>query len=202
MKKLATIALHGRRILPKTPDMDQSRLVQLIRQVAQNLDRDAFSQLFDEFAPRIKALLMRRGLDSASADDLMQDAMLSVWTKAGLYDESRGTVQGWVFTIARNASIDRARRSKPDLSLDMIEWDPVDDSVNGEQRVLQNEQVSQLSVAMKGIPPEQLAVLHLAFREELTQAEIATRLGLPLGTVKSRLRLAYGRLRSAMEDTP
>jgi len=180
--------------------MSQDKLAMLIRQVAQNLDRDAFSTLFDLLAPKVKALLMRRGLDSAAAEDVMQDVMISVWTKAGLYDATRGSLQGWVFTIARNALIDRVRRRKPDISIDMIEWDPADDAEDSEERMLREERASQLKGAMKAVPADQLAVLQLAYQEELTQTEIAAHLGLPLGTVKSRMRLAYAHLRGAMEN--
>jgi RNA polymerase sigma-70 factor (ECF subfamily) len=181
--------------------MSQDRLALLIRQVAQNLDREAFGALFDLLAPKVKGLLMRRGLDSASAEDVMQDVMLNVWTKAGLFDSSRGSLQGWVFTIARNAMIDRVRKQKPNISIDMIEWDPADESEGSEQRMLREERAAILQVAMKAIPTDQQAVLQLAYREELTQTEIAAKLGLPLGTVKSRMRLAYAHLRGSMERT-
>jgi RNA polymerase sigma-70 factor (ECF subfamily) len=169
-----------------------------MREVAQNRDRTSFEVLFDAFAPKVKSFLIRRGLDTPSAEDLMQDVLLSVWTKAGLYDTSRGSLQAWIFTIARNALIDRARRRKPDLSIDMIEWDPVDESESSEQRLLREERASRLKVAMQSISSDQLAVLHLAYQDELSQSEIATKLGLPLGTVKSRLRLAYTHLRSSL----
>jgi len=180
--------------------MSQDRLAQLIHQVAQNSDREAFGQLFDLLAPKVKGLLMRRGMDSASAEDVMQDVMVSVWTKAGLFDPARGSLQGWVFTIARNAMIDRIRRQKPDISIDMIEWDPVDESEGSEQRMLREERAEALRVAMKAVPAEQVAVLQLAYHEELSQTEIAAKLGLPLGTIKSRMRLAYAHLRAAMDE--
>jgi RNA polymerase sigma-70 factor (ECF subfamily) len=201
MKKPTTITPYVVAHQPPGLPMSQDQLAQLVRQVAQNLDREAFSTLFDLLAPKVKALLMRRGLDAAAAEDLMQDVMLSVWTKAGLYDPTRGSLQGWVFTIARNALIDRIRRKKPDISIDMIEWEPVDESENSEQRMLREERAAKLQSALKTIAAEQLSVLQLAFQEELTQTEIAARLSLPLGTVKSRMRLAYAHLRSAMEQS-
>jgi RNA polymerase sigma-70 factor, ECF subfamily len=182
--------------------MSQDRLALLIRQVAQNLDRGAFGELFDFLAPKVKGLLMRRGMDSASAEDVMQDVMLNVWTRAGLYDPALGSLQGWVFTIARNAMIDRFRRQKPNISIDMIEWDPVDESEGTEQRMLREERAATLQGAMKSIPADQLAVLQLAYQEELSQTEIAAKLGVPLGTVKSRMRLAYARLRTTLELVP
>jgi len=200
MKNTFTIRHHATYAHTAGSDMSEDRLALLIRQVAQNLDRESFGELFDLLAPKVKGLLMRRGLDSASAEDVMQDVMLNVWTKAGLFDPSRGSLQGWVFTIARNAMIDRVRRQKPNISIDMIEWDPVDETEGSEQRMLREEQAGILQVAMKAIPADQLAVLQLAYHEELTQTEIAAKLGLPLGTVKSRMRLAYAHLRGAMEQ--
>ncbi len=180
--------------------MQQTQLASLLRMVAQNLDREAFGSLFDQLAPRVKSLLMRRGMDSAGAEDVMQEVMISVWTKAGLFDATRGSVQAWVYTIARNALIDRVRKQKPQLSIEMIEWDPIDESEGVEDRMLREERSVKLNGAMKTIPSDQLTILNMAYREELTQTEIATKLGLPLGTVKSRMRLAYAKLREAMEQ--
>ena len=200
MKNIITIRRHATYTHTAGSDMSEDRFALLIRQVAQNLDRESFGELFDLLAPKVKGLLMRRGLDSASAEDVMQDVMLNVWTKAGLFDPSRGSLQGWVFTIARNAMIDRVRRQKPNISIDMIEWDPVDETEGTEQRMLREERAEILQAAMKAIPADQLTVLQLAYHEELTQTEIAAKLGLPLGTVKSRMRLAYAHLRGAMEQ--
>ena len=181
--------------------MSQDHLAALMRLVAQNRDREAFSTLFDHLAPKVKAFLIRRGINAAGADDVMQDVMLNVWTKAGLYDAPRGSLQAWVFTIARNALIDRVRRQKSDISIDMIEWDPADETEGSEERMLREERATKLNSAMKDIPPDQFTILQLAFHEELTQTEIASKLGLPLGTVKSRMRLAYAHLRGRMELT-
>ena len=180
--------------------MDEQRLSQLMRLVAQNLDRAAFSELFDALAPRVKASLMKSGLDSASAEDLLQDVMISIWTKAGLFDPARGSVFAWVFTIARNARIDKARRKKPVTSLDLMHWDPVDESESSEETMVRAENASALHLAMKTISPDQRIIIEMSFVQELTQADIATRLSLPLGTVKSRMRLAYAHLRDALEQ--
>lgn len=180
--------------------MDEQRLSQLMRLVAQNLDRAAFSELFDALAPRVKASLMKSGLDSASAEDLLQDVMISIWTKAGLFDPARGSVFAWVFTIARNARIDKARRKKPVTSLDLMQWDPVDESESSEETMVRAENASALHLAMKTISSDQRIVIEMSFVQELTQADIATRLSLPLGTVKSRMRLAYAHLRVALEQ--
>jgi RNA polymerase sigma-70 factor, ECF subfamily len=200
MKNHFTIRRHGPAPLTVRLLMQQTRLASLIRLVAQNLDRAAFGELFDELAPKVKALLMRRGMDSAGAEDVMQDVMINIWTKAGLFDVERGSVMAWVYTIARNAMIDRVRKQKPNLSIDMIEWDPVDETEGVEERMLRDERTVSLQGALKKIPVDQLEILNLAYREELSQTEIAEKLGLPLGTVKSRMRLAYARLRNTLEE--
>jgi len=202
MENIVTIGHHASGSRSLGTMMQQSQLASLIRLVAQNLDREAFAALFDELAPKVKSLLMRRGLDSSGAEDVMQDVMISIWTKAGLFDPARGSVMAWVYTISRNALIDRVRKLKPQLSLEMIEWDPVDETEGVEERMLRDEREEKLQGAMRDIPSDQLEILNLAYREELSQTEIAAKLGLPLGTVKSRMRLAYAKLRGAMEQHP
>lgn len=179
--------------------MDEHRLNQLMRLVALNLDRVAFAELFDALAPRVKASMMKAGLDSASAEDLLQDVMISIWTKAGLFDPARGSIFAWVFTIARNARIDKARRKKPVTSLELMEWDPVDESESSEQTMVRAQDASALHRALKTISPGQRIIIEMAFVQEMTQADIAIKLSLPLGTVKSRMRLAYAHLRVALE---
>lgn len=180
--------------------MDEQTLTQLMRLVAQNLDKVAFGQLFDFLGPRLKSSLMKAGMDSAGAEDLMQDVMISVWTKAGLFDPARGGVFGWVFTIARNVRIDRLRRTKPVMSLDLVEWDPADDSATSEEKLVKAGETAALHKALKGISAEQRQVIEMAFVQELTQVQIAEKLGLPLGTVKSRMRLAYAHLKKSLEQ--
>ncbi len=204
MQKLATIDADGKanptvQTIQRWP-VNEARLTTLIKLVAQNLDREAFAELFDVLAPRVKGALQKRGLDRDSAEDVMQDVLLSVWVKAGLFDHTRGSLMGWVYTIARNASIDRARRQKPNVSLDLIEWEPVDESESSEQRLVRLGDSERLIRAMKHVPADQMVIIRMAFEEELSQTEIATRLSLPLGTVKSRMRLAYARLRKVLEE--
>ncbi len=185
---------------PERLPVNEARLTNLIKLVAQNLDREAFGELFDALAPRVKSTLRKRGLDREAAEDVMQDVLLSIWIKAGLFDPARGSLMGWVYTITRNASIDRARRQKPSVSLDLIEWEPADQSESSEDRVLRLSANENLKSAMTLVPADQLVIIRMAFEQDLSQSEIASRLKLPLGTVKSRMRLAYARMRKCIEE--
>lgn len=172
----------------------------LIADIAARQDRSAFAALFGHFAPRVKSLLMRGGATAELAEDLAQETMISVWRKAAYFDPARASASTWIFTIARNLRIDvarRQRRAEIHAVLEAVEPEAPerpDDIVSGSQR---QERVRE---ALKTLPPDQLEVVRLAFMEGLSQSEIAAELGLPLGTVKSRTRLAMARLRQRLEE--
>jgi RNA polymerase sigma-70 factor (ECF subfamily) len=171
----------------------------LIKRVAQNHDRQAFAQLFDHFAPRLKSFMMRKNASAELAEDLVQEAMIAVWKKAGLYEPTKGSVTTWVFTIARNLRIDRIRR---DIHMPMTElgdYDEPSDAPEGEELLGRKQEDGLVSRALQNIPEEQRQVLLLSFVEDMPQSEIAEKLSIPLGTVKSRMRLAYGHLRRILE---
>jgi RNA polymerase sigma-70 factor (ECF subfamily) len=171
----------------------------LIRRVAQNHDRTAFGQLFDHFAPKLKSFMMRKNSSAELAEDLVQDAMIAVWTKAGLYDPSKGSVTTWVFTIARNLRIDRARRDVHMPTTELGDYDEISEDPDGEEVLARKQDNLLIARALNSIPAEQRQVLQLSFVDDLPQSEIATKLAIPLGTVKSRMRLAYGHLRRLLE---
>jgi RNA polymerase sigma-70 factor (ECF subfamily) len=168
--------------------------------VATDRDRAAFSELFDYFGPRIKALMLKAGADHALAEDLVQDVMMTVWRKVELYVPERGSVGSWVFTIARNARIDRLRRgsSRPYEDIDDLELMSADRSA--EEETFASQQAARVADAMADLPGEQRRIVELAYVHDLPQSRIAAELDLPLGTVKSRLRLAYAKLRLELED--
>ncbi|WP_232830352.1 sigma-70 family RNA polymerase sigma factor [Oceanicella sp. SM1341] len=172
----------------------------LVARIAGARDRAAFAALFAHFGPRIKALMIRAGADHAQADDLAQDVMLTVWRKIDLYHPARGSVQGWIFTIARNARIDRLRRGSARPYEDVEALELASDTPDGEEGVLSSEICEHVGAAIATLPDDQRTIIEYAYAHDLSQTQIARRLELPLGTVKSRMRLAYGRLKDRLEE--
>ena len=173
--------------------------VQLMFRIAQNKDRDAFAKLFDQFAPRVKSFMMRKGASAEMAEDLVQETMIAVWSKAALYVPERGGVATWIFTIARNLRIDRLRREKTSLYTDIDDYDAESDDVAQDDALGRLQEDGYVAKALVKIPEEQRELLILSYVEGLAQSEIAARLQIPLGTVKSRMRLAYRRMRKLLE---
>lgn len=171
-----------------------------IRAVAEHRDRAAFADLFRFFAPRIKAYLRRLGTDAAAAEELTQEVMVTLWRRAPSFDPAQASVATWLYTIARNRRIDMARRDRrpevdfDDPALTPTPEEPVDRVIEVQQRS------AYVHSALAELPQEQRAILELAFFEELPHTAIAHRLDLPLGTVKSRIRLAMRRLRRSIGD--
>ena len=174
-------------------EVDWSALMLAVRH---SQDKAAFAQIFRHFAPRVKAFLMKSGTDAALAEECAQDVMATLWQKAHLYDASRASVATWVFTIARNRRIDvarRARRPEPEL----LDWGPVDEPDQAD--VYESAQdTKRLVAALSNLPAPQQALIQRAFYGDLSHSEIAAETGLPLGTIKSRIRLALERLRQTM----
>jgi RNA polymerase sigma factor (sigma-70 family) len=174
-------------------------LDELIARVARHQDRAAFAALFDHFAPRVKAYLMRLGADDGGAEELAQEVLLAVWRRAASFNPALASVGTWVFTIARNKRIDRLRRERrPELDPD----DPalVPDPAVGADVALDHAQTGgRLRAAIGSLPEEQAQLLRMAYFEDKSHRAIAAETRLPLGTVKSRIRLALIRLRAALE---
>jgi RNA polymerase sigma-70 factor, ECF subfamily len=171
----------------------------LLQRVAEARDRTAFAALFDHFAPRVKSFMMRKGSNAEQAEDLVQEAMIAVWTKAAMFSSDRGSVSTWIFTIARNLRIDRLRREKSQLYTDLEDFDAPDLRIDAEQSLGRSQEDNHVAQALAQIPEEQRALLILSYVEDVPQSEIATRLNIPLGTVKSRMRLGYRRMRKLLE---
>jgi RNA polymerase sigma-70 factor, ECF subfamily len=175
-------------------------MADLLRRVAANGDVDAFRALFRTYAPRVKSYMLRQGADSATAEELSQETLLTVWRKAALYSGEKGSPTTWIFTIARNLRIDRLRRE--------VAWQPLPEDAaeqassepTPDEELSERERGERVRAVMAELPPEQTEVITLAFIQGLSHSEIAARLGLPLGTVKSRMRLGYQKIRDALED--
>ncbi len=172
----------------------------LMERVALARDKKAFERLFAHFAPKIKALMLKHDSDPELAEDLMQDTMLTVWNKAHQFSTWRGSPGAWIFTIARNRRIDRFRRQGTRHYVDIGEYEVPDDDPDGEQLVLNAERDRLVADAASDLPAEQKQIITMSFVENLAQTEIADRLGIPLGTVKSRMRLAYKKIKTNLED--
>ncbi len=169
----------------------------LVQAVASQGDRQAFAALFKHFAPRVKAYLMRLGTPESVAEDLAQEALVSVWRKAHLFDPAHAGVSTWVFTIARNLRVDYFRR-RSNLALEQDEGQGEqipDTSPAPDEHCYAAQQESEVRRALQQLSPDQAQVLQLSFFEEHPHARIAQDLGIPLGTVKSRVRLAMNHLR-------
>jgi RNA polymerase sigma-70 factor (ECF subfamily) len=169
---------------------------ELMLMVSTNQDRSAFKQLFNHFAPRIKSFLMKAGADPTMAEECSQEAMATVWNKAKLFDPARASASTWIFTIARNKRIDairKIRRPEPDE----LTWpDGMEDAQEDALELKQQSEI--LADAIQSLPEKQRQLVEKAFFKELSHSEIALETGLPLGTIKSRIRLALERLRHAM----
>ena len=173
---------------------------ELMSRVARSRDKAAFAALFGHFGPRVKAYLMRSGSAPDSAEELAQEAMAMVWRKADSFDPAQASVSTWIFTIARNKRIDAYRRlNRPELDQN----DPalVPDAPTSPDRAYEDGQVSDaIRAALATLPAEQADMMKKAFFEDKAHSEIAAETGLPLGTVKSRLRLAIGRMRKQLKE--
>jgi RNA polymerase sigma-70 factor (ECF subfamily) len=173
---------------------------ELVVAIATRQDRAAFVTLFEHFAPRVKSLMLRLGAPAAQAEELAQDTMLAIWHKAHLFDPSGGSASGWIFRIARNLRIDSARR---DQRLAAIGFDPGDEADQAHDPDSMASAVrlhDRVRSALGALSQEQLQVITMSLFEGRSHGEIAERLKLPLGTVKSRLRLAMKRLRQLLDD--
>ncbi|OLS42914.1 RNA polymerase subunit sigma [Rhodovulum sulfidophilum] len=173
-----------------------TRWVTCVTRIRDERDQTAFARLFAHFAPRVKAFLMKSGADAALAEECAQEVMATVWRKAHLFDPERASVATWIFTIARNRRIDALRKQRHPEPED-LPWGPEHEPDQTETLALQQES-EQLGRALQALPEAQRVLIERAYFGELSHREIAAETGLPLGTIKSRIRLALDRLRQEM----
>lgn len=175
-------------------------MTKLLVLIAQNRDKDAFSKLFAHYAPRIKSYLMRQGANPASAEELSQEAMVSVWRKADRFDPAKASAGTWIFTVARNLRIDALRKERrPNFDPEDPAFVPASE-IAPDHAVEIGESQVRIKAAIAELPEEQAEVIRLSFYQDKPHGEIAEELNLPLGTVKSRLRLAMRRIRTALGE--
>jgi RNA polymerase sigma-70 factor (ECF subfamily) len=179
-----------------TAEPEPDKWANMIFRVREHQDRDAFSELFQHFAPRIKGFLMKSGATSTLAEECVQDVMATLWQKAHLFDPTRASAATWIFTIARNRRIDALRKARRPEPEDLI-WGPQAEPDQHDALELQQDS-ALLGEALSQLPQKQRELIEKAYFGDLSHSEIAAQTGLPLGTIKSRIRLALERLRHHM----
>ncbi|MEL6682249.1 MAG: sigma-70 family RNA polymerase sigma factor [Pseudomonadota bacterium] len=160
-------------------------------------DKVAFAEIFGYFAPRVKSFLMKSGASPDLAEECTQEVMATLWNKAHMFDPAKASVSTWIFTIARNRKIDLLRKQRRPEPED-LPWGPEAEPDQADVMGLQQE-TAKLGDALATLPPEQRKLIEKAYFGELSHSEIAAETGLPLGTIKSRIRLALERLRHKMK---
>lgn len=177
-----------------------AQLSELILRVAASADRQAFEGLFLHFAPRVKGYLLRGGAEPGLAEEIAQETLLAVWRKSASFDPAKAGASTWIFTIARNLRIDRARRAAQPAALAEDPSQEAEAPPAADEVIAAAERDDRVRRLVADLPPEQAEIVQLSFFAEKPQTQIAESLGIPLGTVKSRVRLAMARLRTALED--
>lgn len=181
----------------KPRDAKNARWLECIAKVREAQDQSAFSELFSHFAPRVKSFLMKSGADASLAEECSQEVMVTVWHKAHLFDPARASVATWIFTIARNKKIDALRRANRPEPED-LPWQAETEPDAVEALAMQQES-ERLAKAIDELPQKQRDIVKRAFYGDLSHQELADETGLPLGTIKSRIRLALERMRHKLK---
>jgi RNA polymerase sigma-70 factor (ECF subfamily) len=192
-----TKVLPGKGMSRLAADADQIDWAALVLRVRDHHDKAAFAALFRHFAPRVKAFLMKSGASETLAEECAQDVMATLWQKAALFDPTRASVATWVFTIARNRRIDALRKARRPEPEDLT-WGPEPEPDQADAYEAQQD-TERLGAALSQLPLKQRELIERAYYGDLTHSEIAAETGLPLGTIKSRIRLALDRLRHQLD---
>jgi RNA polymerase sigma-70 factor (ECF subfamily) len=171
--------------------------LECVTRIRDQQDQAAFAELFNHFAPRVKSFLMKSGADESLAEECSQEVMVTLWRKAHLFDPTRASVATWIFTIARNKKIDALRRqNRPEP--ESLPWQDDQEPDAAEALELQQES-TRLAEVIEELPDKQRDIVKRAFYGDLSHQEIAMETGLPLGTIKSRIRLALERMRHSLK---
>lgn len=187
--------------MKRTPKEISPQTLQMIA-VRDARDRLAFAALFDHFAPRLKGFIMRSGTGAAQAEEIVQEVMLTVWRKADQFDPSKAQVSAWIYQIAKNRKIDVLRKENRPMpeALKFEAQDGADDDHHASQMLEVEQETAQLRDALAKLKPDQREMVEKSYLGELTHQQIKAQTGLPLGTIKSRIRLGLERLRFELKD--
>lgn len=196
-----TSRLRERKDVDKTKPSEQTPSEQTLWMLAvrDKRDRVAFGQLFDHFAPRLKGVICRSGISQGQAEDIVQDVMLTVWRKAHLFDPQRAQVSSWIYQIARNRQIDVIRKERRPVPEELKQPEEVQEDAS--QIVALEQETTRLREALARLKPAQREMVEKAYLGELSHSDIRAETGLPLGTIKSRIRLGLERLRHELKGT-
>jgi RNA polymerase sigma-70 factor (ECF subfamily) len=187
-----SVALGYSNDKPMTPTLADPALMKRVR----TGDPRAFRELYDRHSARAMGVAMAVTRNPRHAEEAVQDAFLDVWRARDRYDEARGSVSGWVMRIVRNRALDVVRRA----AARERPWEPIeqcelaDTAADPPEITARREERRTVRAAVRALPQEQATALGMAYFGGLTQVEVADALGVPLGTVKSRMRLGLGRL--------
>jgi len=179
-------------------DADRFALQRMVRG-----DPDALAEVYDRHGRLLYSLALRIVGRQADAEDVLQEVFTQVWRQAGRYDTSRGTVAGWLVMLTRSRALDRLRRERGEAPAADVDWasiDVVDPGAAVDLRLVTAQQAARVRAALEALPEPQRVPLELGYYEGLSQSAIAARLGVPLGTIKTRMRQALLRLRDALAE--
>ncbi len=186
---------------PATATLEDDELVRRV------IDGDvrAFETIYDRYHGQVLRFAMRMTGAQRAAEEVTQDVFLSFWRSAGRYDTTRGALKTWLLAIGRNRSVDwlrREARHDGGLQIDHPQVQLLEAAERTDQQVANRERVVHVRQLLSGLPSEQRQVIELTYFQELTHAEIAAKVDIPLGTVKGRQRLGLGRLRRNLANSP
>jgi RNA polymerase sigma-70 factor (ECF subfamily) len=192
LQPTSAVSRYERKLVPKTKIQVSEQTLWMLA-VRDDRDRNAFANLFDHFAPRLKGFIIKTGMSGAQAEEIVQDVMLTVWRKAAQFDPHRAQVSAWIYQITRNRQIDVIRKKNRPLPEELIEVPNME--CDASQMLAMDQEAQHLKQALSQLSDNQRQVIEKAYMGELTHQQISEQTGLPLGTIKSRIRLGLERLR-------
>ncbi len=185
--------------LKSSNKIDETELSTCLNEIALNQDRKAFSNIFKYFAPRLKSFFVKLGCTEMQAEEIIQEVMIAVWTKSHTYNQDKSSVSTWIYTIAKNKRIDKIRKEKKHFVVDSDDSLEIPVPSKQEGEILNMQLTEKINCSLEKLPKEQSELLKLSYFYEKTHSDIAKELNLPLGTVKSRIRLALSKMKNLAE---